>query len=95
MIVNDVAFAKKSERSVCKPRTPDIVLDDALKLVRTHHLSAISNEEIFIDFAELKCINNIYKWHIGYRLKAYESEQMIVTLSMDGMIKGYTVSKDG
>jgi len=96
LLTNNLAYAKRAATSVCDPRVPVVSLEKAINLVRLNHQSsALSDKPIFIDLAQLKCVNNIHTWHIGYRLKAYESGHFIVKVSMDGSLTTGKVIKDG
>jgi hypothetical protein len=86
--------AERSRSALCEPRVPALNIDQAIQLAKNSH-RAHSDKKIFIDEAILKCENNIHTWHIGYRLKAYESGHSIVKVLMDGTVKSGKVIKDG
>ena len=86
--------AKRRGSALCEPRVPAVNLDGAIKLTQASH-RVHSDKEIFIVQAILECENKIYTWHIGYRLKAYESGRLMVKVLMDGTVKPHGIVKDG
>ncbi len=96
LVFSSHTLAKAAPSTFCNPRVPAIELATAIQLVHEHHkVSVLKDKEIFIDDATLQCQSNMPIWLVGYRLKAYNSGHVFVTVQMDGSVKLKAAVKDG
>lgn len=89
----------KAERiagSVCYPRVPKVKVTEAIELAKKHHYSSgFSQYKIFVDDAELKCVNAVHYWKIGYRLQSRETGHIFAKVLMSGSVTSGVAVKDG
>lgn len=98
IVLQTTAYAKaeRMSGSICDPRVPKINITEAIELTKKHHYSSgLSKYKIFVDNADLKCVDAVHYWKVGYRLQSRETGHIFAKVLMNGSVTSGLAVKDG